>query len=405
MSKTGEEYWDIKNDAKFNFESYGKYGTPIENFVPDWIKFETELGALLNTFKEMVLPVDKESGHPEGEKLKQRITLGNKEYQMGIGGLHSIDKKGIIKADGFRIIDTDVTSYYPAILIRDKLTPIHMDQTWINIYTRIRDLRLAAKQQGNKLDADALKIILNATFGKLASKYSPFYDPHLLTRITVTGQFALLMLIEKFYLTGIEVLSANTDGITIKLLPGQEEDFERCKKEWCAHTKFELEDTEFDYIARRDVNSYLARTTSGELKTKGKFTKPNLKKDVQAYAVTDMVTEYLLNETDPEIRMAEKEYTIYDFLYSFSATKEFEVSLQSDDHNTPLTKTNRWYISNDTSNQLTKFGGKLQNTSRIPNGANVTLANRITDESLPNDLDLSYYFNQVYKIVGTVTSA
>lgn len=406
MTKTGKEYQEIKNGAAFNFQSFAKYGVPIMDFVPDWIQFKTEpLQNLLNEFKDLELPVDKESGHPKGDKLKHRIQMGSKEYQLGVGGLHSIDKKGVLKAEGFRIIDTDVTSYYPAILIRDQLTPVHMDQIWIAIYERIRDLRLQAKQNGNKLDADALKIILNATFGKLASKYSPFYDPHLLTRITVTGQLALLMLIEKFDQIGIEVLSANTDGVTIKLLPNQEPSFEECKRQWCEHTKFELEDTEFDFIARRDVNSYLARTTSGDLKTKGKFTKPNLKKDVQAFAVTDMVTEYLLNETDPEIRMIEKQYTIYDFLYSFSATKEFEVSLQEDDHNTPLTKTNRWYISKDTSNQLTKFGGKLQNTSRIPNGANIKLANQITDESLPDDLDLNYYFKQVYKTVETVTSA
>ena len=404
MSKTNQPYWEIKEKAKFNFESYAEFGTPIENFIPDWINFKTPmLSGLLRTFRTMELPVDKESGHPKGEQLKQKITIGDKEYRMGVGGLHSVDEKGIIKADGFRIIDTDVTSYYPAILIRDSLTPVHMDTVWIEIYTRIRDLRLIAKREGNKLDADALKIILNATFGKLASKYSPFYDPHLLTRITVTGQFALLMLIESFHQVGIEVLSANTDGVTVKLFPGQDANFEYCKREWCKHTKFELEDTEFDYIARRDVNSYLARTLSGDLKTKGKFTKPSLKKDVQAFAVIDLAIDYLLNGADPKKNVDQKDYVIYDFLYSFSAVKGFEISLQEGAENTPLGKTNRWYISVEEANQLTKFGGKLQNTSRIPNGTNIKIANSITDEVLPADLNLNYYFNKVYELIDTVT--
>lgn len=381
-----------------NIRLYMQAGIPITKFVPDWIKFESELEYITKEFTALELPVNKTTGHPVGEQLKRKILIGSKEYQTGVGGLHSIDKPGLLVADGFKIIDTDVASYYPAILIRDSLHPSGFETIWIQIYKRIRDLRLEAKKAGEKVDANALKIILNATFGKLASQYSPFYDPALLTRITVTGQLALLMLIEKFYLKDIEVLSANTDGVTVKLLPGQEDDFEQCKAEWMAHTLFDLEDTEFSVIARRDVNSYVAKTVDGDLKRKGVFAKHGLKKDVQAPVITEMAIEYLLNETPLEITMDHMGWNIYDFLFSFSATSAFKITLNEQ----PMTKTNRWYVSTEQTNQLYKHGGKLNNTNRIPHGANIQIANRITDESIPDDLDRKYYLTQARKLINTV---
>lgn len=390
--------YTIKQYNQKNINNYMNCAIPIENFIPDWIKFETDLTHTLEDFKTLHLPVNGKTGHPNGTALKKKITVGSKEYQTGVGGLHSIDEPGLIKADGFRIIDTDVTSYYPAILIRDSLHPSEFNEIWIKIYKRIRDIRLEAKAANKKLDANALKIILNATFGKLASQYSPFYDPHLLTRITVTGQLALLMLIEKFHLAGIEILSANTDGVTVKLLPGQEDRFEQCKQEWMTHTKFNLEDTEFDIIARRDVNAYVAKTTDGQLKRKGIFARHGLKKDVQAPIITEMVIEYLLNKTPLENTMDHISWTIYDFLFSFSATSAFKITLDD----TPMTKTNRWYITKSHRNQLYKHGGKLQNTICIPHGTNIQITNRVTNEAIPNDLDKSYYLIQARKLINTI---
>lgn len=63
------------------------------------------------------------------------------------------------------------------------------------------------------------KIVLNGTFGKLGSKYSFLYSPNLMIQVTITGQLALLMLIEALEAAGISVVSANTDGI-VSRCPG-----------------------------------------------------------------------------------------------------------------------------------------------------------------------------------------
>ena len=407
MHKTGEQWRDIKEKAQENFRNHTTFGIPIQDFVPDWIEFKTQyLQELLQTFKHMELPVKKDTGHPIGDQLKQRVIIGDMAYQMGVGGLHSTEKSIVIDVredDTKHLIMTDIASMYPQTMIRDSLRPIHLGHDWIDIYEQIRDLRLRDKRAGKKMESNALKIILNATFGKLASQYSPFYDPHLLTRITVTGQLALLMLIEAFHLNHIQVISANTDGVLVHINESQLKTFEQCKTDWSKQTKYELEDEHFDMICIRDVNSYIAHSPDGSLKQKGKFTKPNLKKDVQAYAVTQMAIDYLLNEITPENSYKAHDFNIYDFLYSFSATRDFEVFLESEGLRDKLTKTNRWYKSTTNQNQLIKFGGKNQNWNRIPNGADIQIFNRVPDESIPDDLNLVHYFAEVYKLVKTIT--
>ena len=323
---------------------------------------------------------------------------------MGVGGLHSVDDARHIIPNNTRIIDTDVTSYYPYILIRDQLHPSHMGLEWIQTYQRIVDLRINAKRNGDKLIANALKIVINATFGKLGSRYSPFYDPTLMTRVTTTGQIALLMLIEEFYLNDIEVISANTDGVTVELKEGQEALFEECKRNWMDYTQFNLEDSEYKQILRRDINSYIAETVDGDLKLKGRFAEPALKKDVQAFAITKMLIANLTQGLPPEEAIDQLDLNIFDFMYSYSATSAFKVSLGDQ----PLTASNRWYISNDNENQLTKFGGKNKITIRIPNGTNVELANLVTDTAIPLNLDTQHYINEantlLTKLKGSSTN-
>jgi len=59
-----------------------------------------------------------------------------------------------------------------------------------------------------KKTANTLKTLLNGSFGKLGSRYSIFYAPTEMLQVTITGQLALLMLIEMMELCGIPVVSA-----------------------------------------------------------------------------------------------------------------------------------------------------------------------------------------------------
>lgn len=125
-------------------------------------------------------------------------------------------------------------------------------------------------------NANSLKTNLNGTFGKLGSKYSIFYAPSELIQVTLTGQLALLMLIEAMELNGIPVVSANTDGV-VMAVPDTPEMYARYIQViswWEQLTGFETEETEYRAVYSRDVNSYVAITTDGKLKTKGAYAPP-----------------------------------------------------------------------------------------------------------------------------------
>jgi hypothetical protein len=202
-----------------------------------------------------------------------RVQLAGREFQIGVGGLHSIDFPGRWSSNDEKvIIDLDVTSYYPSIIINRKLEPAHWDGHFSADLRVIRDERVAAKRAGDKVTAEALKIVINSTFGKLNDFYSPFRSVPDALRVCVGGQMYLLRLIELLHMHGARVLSVNTDGVTVM--------WERATadlllssivQQWESETGFELERNDYAVYARRDVNNYVAITDKGKVKTKGAF--------------------------------------------------------------------------------------------------------------------------------------
>src|SRR5699024_10313735 len=93
---------------------------------PGIINFKTE--PLKNVFKRILDEGFKLGGNgsvsmPDWLR-KQRIEIAGAEYQMGIGGLHSCEKRQYVKSgNGYVIEDRDVASYYPNIILQQQLYP------------------------------------------------------------------------------------------------------------------------------------------------------------------------------------------------------------------------------------------------------------------------------------------
>ncbi len=126
------------------------------------------------------------------------------------------------------------------------------------------------------VDNEGGKIFLNGTFGKTGSPYSILFAPEMLIQTTITGQLSLLMLIEWHEYYGIPVVSANTDGIVIKCPRDKVYISEHLIKEWEKTTGLEMETVEYRGIYSRDVNSYFAVKSDGEVKRKGEYSKAGL---------------------------------------------------------------------------------------------------------------------------------
>ena len=66
-----------------------------------------------------------------------------------------------------------------------------------------------------------LKIVINSIYGKLGFEKGDLYDRLAVLKVTVNGQLMLLMLCEALELDNIHIISANTDGIMVKVYASQ----------------------------------------------------------------------------------------------------------------------------------------------------------------------------------------
>jgi len=252
-------------------------GTSYVYTPPAWLKFQTpQMQAMFETVRRARFVVE-DSGSiampPELNNLA--IPFGKCVYRMGIGGLHLSEKcQAHLASDQFKLVDMDVASYYPSLILNQKVYPIHLGHDFAQVYRAIVERRIAAKNSGNKLLADVLKIVANGTFGKFGSKWSCMYSPDSMIQVTLTGQLMLLMLIESMELAGVQVCSANTDGIVLKYPRVMEAIATEVAGHWQTLTGFTLEATEYAAIYSRDVNNYLAVKPNGKTKAKGYIANP-----------------------------------------------------------------------------------------------------------------------------------
>lgn len=212
---------------------------------------------------------------PDGWK-HELITIGDMQYAMGIGGLHSTETKILHTAcKVYRLISPDVAAYYPSLIVRLRIAPVQIGEAFVVTYADWKYRRDRAKIAKDKKKANSLKTLNNGTFGKLNDKYSIFRAPAELIQVTLTGQLALIMLIKVLVACGIQVISANTDGIVVKCPRALDWLYRECITWWEGVTQFTMEDTEFEILACRDVNNFIGITTTGDVKLKGAFAPPD----------------------------------------------------------------------------------------------------------------------------------
>jgi hypothetical protein len=281
-------------------------GTCYRYNIPYFMRFETDLMRWALDIIANAPFVVADHGSIEMPKVVSdlKLTIANATYQLGIGGLHSTEKRvAYVADDEYCIIDRDVTSYYPAIILNLGLYPHHLGRNFLRVYKTIVDRRVLAKQREDKVVADSLKITVNGSFGKLGSKYSILYAPDLLIQTTITGQLSLLMLIERLELRGIQVISANTDGVAIRCPRARRNELNAIVAQWEEDTGFKTEESEYRAYYAKDVNNYIAvkvpdKEGKVKTKTKGLYAPTGLMKNPTTRICVDAV-EALLTKNIP----------------------------------------------------------------------------------------------------------
>jgi len=272
--------------------------------APKYVKFNSKhLNELKERFEDTVYEIDRRNGKFKAiEWMKEKVIVHGKEYTVGIGGLHSNEKTMCVAGD---LKNADISSMYPSLIINSGKYPVQLGEKWLEVYKNFRDKRLEIKHSDKQLSA-MLKIFLNGSYGKLNSIYSILYAPHLMIDTTITGQLSLLMVIEALGDAGIEVVSANTDGV--EYIDGTNKGQKIIDK---LGKKMNLtwEHAQYKALYARDVNNYVA-VYDGYVKAKGFFGEPSLSKNPEYPIVLEAVREHLLSgETiDDIIRSCKESY-------------------------------------------------------------------------------------------------
>jgi len=319
-----------------------------------------------------------------------KIKIGQSTYQMGIGGLHSTEKSIAHHADDDHIlVDRDVASYYPAIILNCGLKPASMGDHFTAVYRSIVERRLAAKRSGDKVAADSLKITINGSFGKFGSPYSKLYSPPLLIQTTVTGQLSLLMLIEQLEAEGIPVVSANTDGIVIKCPRSKVALMEMIVLEWEVATGFDTEATEYAALYSRDVNNYVAIKPDG-VKVKGVYAPAALQKN----PTNEIVTTAVINYVQKGVPVEQTIHGCTD-ITKFATIRTVKGGAVKD--GAYLGKAVRWYYAL----------GELGTINYKVNGYTVPRtegAKPLMDlpEAFPDDVDLDWYVSEAQSVLRDI---
>lgn len=291
---------DWKGNPKPIIPHYN-HGTTFKVRIPEYVQFVTPyMQQFLQTVRDCdFLISNKEEAELIGldgtgirtgvvipEELKGRdIVIGRSTYRVGIGGLHSQESSASHRTvPGVLSLRTaDVASYYPSFVLNAGMYPPQLGPLFLSIYRNVYNERLRAKAALKTLTKDhpeymatktvegGFKIILNGTFGKLFSRYSIFYAPEFGIAVTIGGQLSLLMLIERLEVSGIRVVSANTDGIEMSIPAGREWVADTIMDWWQKATGLGLDSGAYLGLYSRDVNNYISLQFDGSVKRKGVF--------------------------------------------------------------------------------------------------------------------------------------
>ncbi len=204
------------------------------------------------------------------------IRLGECIITLAYGGIHGAIPNYVEIATVERSIrNKDVASYYPHLMT----IPLSEGKQYgycsrnipsPQVFVQTLEDRVKAKKAGDKDTANALKLVLNTTYGTMLNgrngvAYNDLYDPLMGRSVCITGQLLLLEL--SVHLTRecptLKIIQLNTDGIMVSFDNSDEAKWQEITQEWQDRTGFELEEDFIQKIVQKDVNNYVEVPVDG----------------------------------------------------------------------------------------------------------------------------------------------
>lgn len=407
LEKTGLTWQDIK-DLRSPMSVI-----PLKDVILPFIKYDSPiLQRVLDDMKNQIVS-------PGRKGYENKFVFNNLRYSVGVGGIHSVNSPEIIiPRDDEMLIDIDVASLYPSMLIEYEFYPKHLGKEFLEVYKQIKDERIEAKHNGDKVKNETLKLALNGLSGNLQNEHNFCYSPFAVMQIRINGQLLLLMLAEKLTQIGCRIIQANTDGLFVLLKKDAYSKANSICREWEQLTKLTLEEDRFKAMYQYAINDYFAITEDNKVKEKGMFiTAVKLGKGLTPKIIPKAVISFFKDGIPVEDTI--KNCTdIRDFLMSEKTGKQWHVEYMNEEQQ----RTNRFYASTnggylwkwkDTGYKegeiITytepyvgehKYKASARQYQNMLTASGVTLLNKFDDKPIEErKINYRYYIMEAYKII------
>ena len=385
LEKTGLTWWDIK-DLRSPMSVI-----PLNDVILPFIKYDSPiLQRVLDDMKNQIVS-------PGRKGYENKFVFEGLQYSVGVGGIHSVNKPEIIipKEDEL-LIDIDVASLYPSMLIEYGFYPKHLGPEFLEVYKQIKDERIEAKHNGNKVKNETLKLALNGLSGNLQNEHNFCYSPFAVMQIRINGQLLLLMLAEKLTQLGCRIVQANTDGLFVLLKKDVYSKVNKVCRDWEQLTKLTLEEERFKAMYQYAINDYFAIAEDDSVKEKGMFiTTVKLGKGLTPKIIPKAVINFFKNGVPVEETIKGCQ-DIRDFLMSEKTGKQWHVEY----NNKEQQRTNRFYASTNGAYLWKWKGEDARQYQNMLTASGVTLLNYLDDKPIEErKINYRYYIMEAYKII------
>lgn len=214
---------------------------------------------------------------------------------------------------------------------------------------------MKAKAAGDTATANALKLVVNTTYGASLNKYNDLFDPLMGRSVCITGQLFLLELAKRLHkeVEGLRIFQLNTDGIMIEFDDSQYDQVQDILNEWQSRTGFELEEDRISKIVQKDVNGYIEVQPSGKFKTKGGYLVRGIAPagafnvNNNATIVAKALVEYFVHGAPPEDTINACDDIFQFQIIAKAGAKYREAYHMVDGQKVPVQKVNRIYATAD----------------------------------------------------------
>lgn len=338
---------------------------------------------------------------------KQTFSIGDCPGVVGYGGIHAaIPNYFFVETEDRVIRNKDVASYYPHLMTLCGYTSRNIPSA--KVFEDVLETRMKAKASGDKATANALKLVVNTTYGALLNKYNDLFDPLMGRSVCITGQLFLMELAQHLYadIPDLKIVQLNTDGIMVecdrKYLPKLDEICD----EWQSRTGFELEEDAVVRIAQKDVNNYVEVQEGGKAKSKGGYLVRGISTvgafniNNNACIVAAAVKEYLVNGVPVEDTINGCNDIFQFQLIAKAGVKYREAYHLVDGEKVPVQKVNRVYATKDERyGKLFKVKAENDSTAKIemlPEHCIIDNDNHLTID----DVDKTFYIEMAKKRIN-----